>query len=194
MYGINQTGIELYGDFSHLCNLLIRNNYRYKILEALRENLLGIRIEDGFPIDIEGVFFADESFRLLNKQISIYSVRDVAVMEYQGTNINRNSSLIRNQTKLRNLYVLFKLFLKSENCFAPSKEDIQFRECYIDEIIKCLYGYSSKASQLKDLLYNGIQNDFGLIAYEITETKPYNLKGDLIARFEVLFQYKEKYY
>ncbi|MGE5411465.1 MAG: hypothetical protein ACM3MI_10945 [Clostridiales bacterium] len=126
--------------------------------------------------------------------IVITQFRDIAVIEYDGTSVNRNSFLIRSQTKLRNLYITFKLYVKQENISDASDGIIEEKENYVDEIIKGIYGYNPKAQQLKQLLFTGIQNDFGLIAYELSETKPYNLKQDLIIKFEGLFQYKLKYF
>ncbi|MDP4114541.1 MAG: hypothetical protein Q8903_00315 [Bacteroidota bacterium] len=194
MFGINQIGTEMHGNFSHQGNVLIDFNYRYKIYEALKLNLKSITKENNFKINIDDIKIGDDLTDLKSGMIVITQFRDIAVIEYDGTSVNRNSFLIRSQTKLRNLYITFKLYVKQENISDASDGIIEEKENYVDEIIKGIYGYNPKAQQLKQLLFTGIQNDFGLIAYELSETKPYNLKQDLIIKFEGLFQYKLKYF
>jgi hypothetical protein len=194
MVGINIIGTELYGNYSHAGNVLIDNNYRYMIYEALKNDLKAITRANMFRVDISDVVIGDEKTDMKNKMIVITQIRDIAVIEYQGTTVNRNSFMLRSQTKLRNLYITFKLYVKEENRSKLSDNVIRSREDYIDEIIKGLYGYNINARHLKDLLYTGIQNDFGLVAYEINEVKPYTLNEDLNIRFEALFQYKLKYF
>lgn len=194
MFGSNQYAITLFGDYSNTENLLITFNFRYKILEALMNNLKAITKLNGFSIDIMDVLIGDDGTDIKDHCIVVSQIRDLAVIEYQGTSVNRNSYMLRSQSKLRNFYVSFKLFVKNFNKSSLTYSDIKLREDFIDEIIKGLYGYNEKAVHLRELLFLGISNDFGLVAYEVSETKPYSLNRDLNIKFEALFQYRLKYY
>lgn len=169
-------------------------NYRHLILRALKQNLEAVTIANGFKTDINRVMFGKPNSPLQNGEVLIYSIRDVAVLNYQGDSVDRNSYLIRSSSRIRNIYVGLRLFVKNELSGEISDSMIELRENYTDSLIKGLYGRYAPARQLYTLLMDGIANDSGLVAFDISQNKEYGFAGDLVLETEILFQYKEKFY
>ncbi|HEX2866782.1 MAG TPA: hypothetical protein VHO03_07055 [Ignavibacteriales bacterium] len=169
-------------------------NYRHLILRALKQNLEAVRKANGFKADIKRVIYGKPDLPMKNGEVLIYSIRDVAVLNYQGDSVDRNSYLIRSSSRIRNIYVGLRLLVKNELPGEISDSIIEFREDYADSLIKGLYGRYAPARQLYTLLMDGIANDSGLVAFDISQNKEYTFAGDLVLETEVLFQYKEKFY
>lgn len=192
MYGSYKYAEKLFACVPAASNFLLGFNYSLIILEALKSNLQSVAVAAGFDIDITHVYFGDPGRSLNNLEVLIYRVRDVGVVTYSGNySLDRNSFLLRSEIKLRNLYVTFRLKIIrgiSSSC------DISLIQNCSDSVIKALYGSQSSACQLKFLLYDGISKDFGLVAYEVLEIRPYYFSPNVDLVFECLFQYKQKYY
>lgn len=169
-------------------------NYRHLILRALKQNLEAVTKANGFKADIKRVIFGKPGSPQQNGDILIYSIRDVAVLNYQGDSVDRNSYLIRSSSRIRNLYVGLHLLVKSELSGEITDSMVELRENYADSLIKGLYGRYAPARQLYTLLMDGIANDSGLVAFDISQNKEYGFAGDLELETEILFQYKEKFY
>lgn len=169
-------------------------NYRHLILTALKQNLEAITVANGFRADVKRVIFGQSEKQLKNGEILIYSIRDAAVLNYNDEQADFNSSLVRSSSRIRNIYVKFRLFVKSELSSEIPLKTIELRENYADALIKGLLGRYAPARQLCTLLRDGISNDSGLIAFEILAYKEYGFAGDLELEAEVLLQYKEKFY
>lgn len=169
-------------------------NYRQLILTALKQNLEAITISNGFRAGVKRVIFGQSDKQLQDGEILIYGIRDSAVLNYKVEPAELNNSLLRSSSRIRNIYVKLRLFVKSELSSEISLKAVESRENYTDALIKGLLGRYAPARQLYSLLRDGISNDTGLIAFEILEYKEYGFAGDLELEAEVLLQYKEKFY
>lgn len=169
-------------------------NFRHLILMALKECLESVTMANGFKVDISRVIFGKDGSPLKDREILIYSVRDTAVIKYEGDSVDRNSYLLRPSSKTRNMYVKTRLLVKGGSCGEITSEMVEQRENYADAILKAIYGAFPAARQLYNLLLDGIASEAGLAALEVTQFKEYSFACDLLLETEVLMQYREKFY
>lgn len=167
-------------------------NFRHLILRALRQNLEAITAANGFRAEVKGVIFGDSERQIRNGEILIYSIRD-AGLDYHSEPADQTRPSPRPPSRVRNIYIKFRLLVKTESCGEITDEMIELRENYTDSLIKGLYGRFAAARQLKTLLMDGISAGSGLVAFDISQFKEYEFSGNLELEAEVVCTYKEKF-